>query len=165
MVYETFQFLEERWKNLNLDIESNLLNLDGLTYTDESNLVLSIKENHISTLDISLQTPVGKGVVCGVFEISLDHKIPDHNIALFTLIERGVPILIWSRTCSQEADILQCILRSINFKSLQTLPEQIKNLRNDARYSQGWHLGRSVTLLWDDPTRLPPGFTPLNQYQ
>jgi hypothetical protein len=79
--------------------------------------------------------------------------------ALNVLINAGIPIIIWPRNIPNEnTEVVKTELAKIveNGKILE-LPERILQLRKDAiKYPQEYWFGSSITLLWDNPNRLPP---------
>ena len=80
----------------------------------------------------------------------LDNADPPH---LRAAVRAGVPVLLWSREPgSRPADAR--LLRTLGEGSLRDLPAKVMNLRREAAVSEASdHVGRHVTLLWDDPTR------------
>lgn len=86
---------------------------------------------------------------------------PEKQYKLFkAIIKYGIPIAMWSR-CHQNQEhrqeINQLIYRADN--RLQNLPEQIRQIRNNAPSNiktEPEHLGHHLSLLWENPYRLPP---------
>jgi hypothetical protein len=73
-----------------------------------------------------------------------------------TLLSVGIPIALWPRRIPQSSEEgrreLDHLLSSSKFA---TLPENLRDRRDEARAQDPPHLGYHMTLLWDDPDRVP----------
>jgi len=90
-----------------------------------------------------------------------DLPLPRADI-LDTVLDAGIPIALWPRHC---VDHLQASLDSLlSGCDLSELPKLVWKLRLEAasKRDEG-HLGHRLTLLWDDPDRLPPDVQPETQ--
>lgn len=95
-------------------------------------------------------------VLCAV----LDEPPPEpprvsKSDVLNTLLAVGVPVVAWSRGCSAEE-----FVRLLGECPLGKLPDRVRQFRQAAVGADAHHPGRHLTLLWDDPARLPPDFDP-----
>lgn len=77
------------------------------------------------------------------------------------LVKSGTPVALWPRKLlgtDQEIIEMQALIEEMLDKhKLSQLPEAVRQLRKDAmKVSDPLHVGRHLTLMWDDPTKLPP---------
>jgi hypothetical protein len=83
---------------------------------------------------------------------------PDEQQILSEVLGAGIPVALWPRTSSEAAldadDVPAKIAAIITPENLRNLPNLVKEERLKA--TQINHLGNYLTLLWDDPDRLPP---------
>lgn len=91
---------------------------------------------------------------------NLDAKVDGKKIGeIFEFIARknlSVPVALWPRNCEIRDRIDNAIhLQEILDGELGRLPERIRDKRLDALEDEE-HLGRHLTLIWDDPNVLPP---------
>jgi hypothetical protein len=80
---------------------------------------------------------------------------------LNVLFDEGIPVALWLRRHPEggAASASAALKRLVRDKSLESLHDQVWQLRKDAlpaRHKGLWHMGSHLTLLWDDPERLPP---------
>jgi len=85
---------------------------------------------------------------------------PDFNKThiLSTIIQMGIPIALWPRqgaSHNAESDFQELFQSILSENGLNTLPESVLTKRK-SRLEDSQHPVHYVTLLWDDPTRLPP---------
>ncbi len=132
-------FWEERWK-----IVQQLTNIEvgtALISGDSNNLKqLFIELNKPNIIGLKLTTaPVqtGKGSVFAL------------------ILKTGIPVALWLRqnlttNCDEKMNgLLQCYI--------DQLPENVKMKRLDAvKEPPDTHIGHHLSLLWEDPYRLPP---------
>jgi vWA-MoxR associated protein C-terminal domain/vWA-MoxR associated protein middle region 0 len=93
------------------------------------------------------------GPVCLVLA---DAPTPDHGQALWLALTAGVPVLAWSR--HPEIDLgggLSELLADAAPLRLADLPGQVLRFRRGAAGRGADHLASSLTLLYDDPDRIP----------
>jgi hypothetical protein len=88
-----------------------------------------------------------------------DTPAAGHGRALRLALTAGIPVLAWSR--HPGADLgggLSELLRNAAPLRLTDLPRRVLKFRRDAAGHGGDHLGRHLTLLYDDADRIPaPG--------
>jgi RNAse (barnase) inhibitor barstar len=77
---------------------------------------------------------------------------------LFSVLsyETPIPLALWVRQSAESVDC--CLTKLINIIKdcpLKDLPEKIKQ----ERMNSDKHIGRQISLFWDDPNLLPPGVT------
>jgi hypothetical protein len=86
---------------------------------------------------------------------------------LNTLFEAGLPVAIWARREPADgppAAVRAEFARLLAHEPLALLPDRVWQLRRQAaRSPMRDHLGRHLTLLWDDPARLSPDFEEANR--
>lgn len=81
------------------------------------------------------------------------------NDVLNVLLNAGIPIIIWPRNIPLETTgkVKTELAKIIENGKILELPGRIFQLRKDAKSNpKEYWFGRKITLLWDDPNRLPP---------
>jgi vWA-MoxR associated protein C-terminal domain/Domain of unknown function (DUF4062) len=79
---------------------------------------------------------------------------------LNTLFAAGVPVALWVRS-GDPAAVRAALTSVLAAGTPANLPDRVWRLRKQAlRSADAAHLGRHITLLWDDPTRPSPDFEP-----
>lgn len=100
--------------------------------------------------------------VCLGFLTFLPSICNDKRSVLSEIISAGIPIILWSRLCHDECKKPLEVNRK--FKALFEnnrvcqIPDQIRSERRQAKHPTD--IGNHITLLWDDPNRLPGHFNP-----
>ncbi len=81
---------------------------------------------------------------------------PLHDTSVFDVIlDTGIPIALWLRKGTSSAKKTQRMFESfLSHCALADLPQQVWKQRLNAAGDEGSE--NSLTLLWDDPDRLPP---------
>ncbi|MGI5167469.1 trypsin-like peptidase domain-containing protein [Spirillospora sp. CA-253888] len=83
---------------------------------------------------------------------------------LTAALASGIPVMLWPRAACADDDHAACERRGLREELVarlrhahpRTLPELVFKLRMEAlRARDRPHCGRDLTLLWDDPSRLP----------
>ena len=80
---------------------------------------------------------------------------------LNTLFEAGLPVVVWSRKPAglESASTREALLDLLGHEPFGRLPDRVWELRKQATRSEdSGHIGRHLSLLWDDPTRTSPDF-------
>ena len=99
------------------------------------------------------------GPVCLLLQVSPE---PDRCDALVAALRAGVPALLW---CRDDHGDIRAGLGPLMDQSvpLRDLPWRIFEFRREAvsRGAASQHLARHLTLLWDDPSRIPDADSPL----
>ncbi|MFL6075322.1 MAG: effector-associated domain 2-containing protein [Mycobacteriales bacterium] len=76
-----------------------------------------------------------------------------------TALRSGLPIIIWHRGDCSSAEFRTVVSSLAAEGGLGSLPERVRKLRMQALRlepdQRGRHIGRHLTVLWDDPERLP----------
>ncbi len=144
------RFWRQKWQQLQeeqaLGSSSNspfLLVCNEVGY-DYQSLLVKLNSRHVVCLALTFVPP----------------EIPDREKGdiLYTSFDAGMPIALWLR---QPPDNLEEIQREINKllsgRVLKELPIVVKEERSKAiSEPQGTHFGKWLTLLYDNPERLPP---------
>ncbi len=74
------------------------------------------------------------------------------------IFSAGIPILFWPRKNVSEPEPVQSFFtQALSCCKLARLPSLLWEKRKEANGDH--HYGRHLTLLWDDPSRLPPTYT------
>lgn len=79
----------------------------------------------------------------------------EHHKVFEALLMRGIPVALWLRKQFAEcscADTLNTLLSG----TLQSLPENLMDARDSASHHEPEHLSHHLSLLWDDPQKIPP---------
>ena len=83
---------------------------------------------------------------------------------LTEMLRAGIPVALWPRPCDGSSEYLSDIREKIKRLLLDSnpseLPERVKSERLDAIDCDEPHIGHYLTLLWDDPDRLPMKYDP-----
>jgi hypothetical protein len=80
------------------------------------------------------------------------------SLAITAGLDAGVPVMLWCRDQRGAAQFDADIPPHIYTRPLAELPTIVLRLRRDAlRHPRpADHVGRHISLLWDDPDRVPP---------
>lgn len=80
-------------------------------------------------------------------------------------LSAGIPVIVWCRSDAVSARFDTHVLGVLNGNGVTSLPAAVWRLRQDAGRTDApaGHVGRHITLLWDDARRLPPDERPLRQ--
>src|SRR5205823_2278109 len=91
---------------------------------------------------------------CVLMERPPDPAEPSGKGQFFPSLKAGIPAALWLRGGPDGLADLVNLLQKVE---LGTLPQFVRNLRLDANWTQdATHLGRRISLMWDDPNRLAP---------
>jgi len=82
-------------------------------------------------------------------------------------LRAGIPILVWHRQDCDSEDFLATVRELLHGEGLGTVLQRTRQIRASAFMADTGHVGRFLTLLWDDPERLvvpselgpPPGMS------
>lgn len=85
-------------------------------------------------------------------------QVPSKDI-LKAIDQTGTPVALWLRTELNNSDFLIDFEAILQECSITELPNKIKNERLVA-FKQEIHIGKHITLLWDNPNILPPEVLP-----
>ena len=135
--------------------------LDGNTNIDDKNYARIFDKSQCETYESLYATLRVPSVVClALMFASLDGAADNGHVFTATL-GAGIPIAVWSRKYLDTPEILHDILASfLTPESLSKIPELVWQQRIAAAESKDeHHPGRHLTLLRDDPNRLPPTTT------
>lgn len=83
----------------------------------------------------------------------------DPDDVLNSLLEAGIPIILWPRNshCTNIDELRAELTHLVGEGRLDKLPDRIWKLRKYSSRKPGeYSLGNNVTLVWDNPNRLPP---------
>lgn len=97
--------------------------------------------------------------VCLVLALPMPRRgNDDRGGALVAAVERGVPVLIWCRLPRANSQFLVDMANHLRNRAIGEIPELVQRLRTDATVPlpTAEHLGRHISLLWDDYDRLAP---------
>jgi hypothetical protein len=137
---------QQRWQHLQ-KLQNHLLNQAFVT-------VDNLEGYHIDHVERDLRRSEEKVilVLTALTTAELDDLLDMLDLAL----ELGMPAALLTRQCCgdprQTAAALQAAIAEC---AAHEIPRMVQSQRQDAHENQE-HLGHSLTLLWDDPERLPP---------
>jgi hypothetical protein len=88
----------------------------------------------------------------------IDVPNQDSSTNIFNLIfELGFPLALWSRSNLSESTNEVELNRVLEACILANLPKTVKRERRESRKKpRNCHIGRHLSLLWDDPDLIPP---------
>ena len=93
-------------------------------------------------------------------------RVPSCDV-LNTVFAAGLPVVLWARgepSDGRQAGTRAEFARLLGEEPLSQLPDRVWELRRQAvRSAAQDHLGRRLTLLWDDPARRSPDFEEVNR--
>lgn len=96
----------------------------------------------------------GSSVVCLGLTYMPSCTSIDGNHIFRTLLQVGMPVALWPREPITNTDALASLL---SCDTLNALPRRVWEWRKNAAISgEEYDIGNYLTLLWDDPFRLPP---------
>lgn len=96
----------------------------------------------------SLSTKLGLKLTCS--------PTAKHKDFFISILKAGVPIAIWSRCSIPDLDLATEMDTLLTGGSLLELLDRIRHKRWEASGDCEQHLGHHLTILWEDPDRLPP---------
>jgi len=102
------------------------------------------------------RTKVDAGKLCFVLA-SIPHILTDiKKDVFFALTKSGVPIALWPRHIKNRDELKQQLSKLLSC-TLEQLPQCLfKSRRNLWENENEQHTGYHLSLLWDDPDRIPP---------
>jgi hypothetical protein len=114
--------------------------------------VCEMQENKLLEKELSGANKVGLASL-----VAPDELPPVNNLSLIQrLLTSGMPIAFWLRKTADNPIVARKACRNLlAAKQLKKLPRQLWDRRRDPEHTHA-HLWGHVTLLWDDPTRIPP---------
>lgn len=99
----------------------------------------------------------GSPIVCLALTYAPSGMSVDGNHIFRTLLQVGMPVALWPREPINNAEALASLL---SYDVLNSLPRKVWEWRKNAVIRGEEHnIGNYLTLLWDDPFRLPPTAT------
>ncbi|HVB24714.1 MAG TPA: hypothetical protein VNG51_22445 [Ktedonobacteraceae bacterium] len=99
----------------------------------------------------------GSPIVCLALTYAPSCTPHDNNHIFRTLLQTGMPVALWPREPLTNAEALTSLL---SFNALHSLPGKIWEWHKEAIIRGEEHdVANTLTLLWDDPYRLPPTVT------
>jgi len=94
-----------------------------------------------------------EGITC----VGLTSPPTQVKFMFYELLLAGIPVMLWLRPC-KEVISLEMLQSMIPHEKLHKLPHLVRELQLQAT-NQTNHPGNHLTLLWDDPTRVPVELT------
>ncbi len=96
-----------------------------------------------------------ESLVCAVLDEAPSEQPQSMQGDIFhDLLRAGVPVMLWSR--GSQGINTQALRQFLTQMIWGEIPERVRKTRREASMQQGAHFGRDITLLWDDPQRMPP---------
>jgi hypothetical protein len=113
--------------------------------------ICQLQDRSLAQLDQGL----GNDGVIGMASLVAPAELPPELDVITTMLDAGVPIAFWLRKTAAAPDIEQICRTLLTIKQINRLPQLLWERRKNfgATDPQIW---RNVTLMWDDPNRLPP---------
>ena len=121
-------------------------------------------EEYNTAIDQQLQGRLAECLMCVVLPFvppERPHEDEDRPDVLYTILDLGAPSALWPRRSGAPDWATQELPKYLQPATPDKIPAQIRAIRSrqDA-YGDPDHLGNHLTLLWEDPERLPPHARP-----
>jgi hypothetical protein len=166
------QALQERWRAVRRRIEAPCRLTNAVHQLDgEGGMALWIERDDCGGTPLYASLKDAKGLVAVVLGCPPrpDPRDPSRDV-LNTLFQAGVPIVLWARQPpAGGAEVVRETLAALlDVEPFGRLPDRVWDLRKQgaARMDlDDLHLGRHLSLLWDDPSRTSPDFEPKHRLQ
>jgi hypothetical protein len=165
------QALQDRWRAVRRRVEAGCRLVDDVLEEEGGRgLALWIDREDCGGSPLYAALKDAKGLVAAVLGCPPRPDLCDSSRdVLNTLFQAGVPVIIWSRRppSGGAAGVRDALTGLLDTEPFRKLPDRIWNLRKRAACSSDddLHLGRHLTLLWDDPSRPSPDFEPNHRFQ
>jgi NTP-dependent ternary conflict system VMAP-like protein len=154
---------EERWNRLGAG-ESQILFLHLSSalpqYYDSAESAHLIVEQHDAET-LADRFLLAEDAACVVLSYPYRQRIESAVDGLQIALAAGMPVAVWCGIGCDPAPLKDVVEELCKTRGLAGLPERVYQERRDARAAGADHYGRDVTLLWDDPHRIPELTEPL----
>ena len=158
------QALRDRWRAVRRRFEARCRLTDAAAADEaEEGLVLWIERDDCGGTPLYAALKDAKGVVAAVLGCppQPDPLDPSRDV-LNTLLQAGFPIIVWARRPPEggAAAVREELSVLLDVEPFRRLPDRVWELRKRAACCKAdeLHLGRHLSLLWDDPSRASPDF-------
>lgn len=125
--------------------------LANAEYDEPIAWLCSLEQAHL----LDFEQKLSRAGVIGAVSLFIPSDVPlvDENNIVIAMLNAGMPIAFWVRCAITNAE--QDYRALLTTDKLSQLPHMLWNQRKQARATKSdiWH---HITLLWDDPNRLPP---------
>jgi hypothetical protein len=166
------QALQDRWRAVRRQVEARCRLTDALHPLEgEGGIALWIDRDDCGGTPLYASLKDAKGLVAVVLGCPPrpDPRDPSRDV-LNTLFQAGVPIVMWARRPPEgRAEFVREALAALlDVEPFRRLPDRVWDLRKQAAARtepDDHHLGRHLSLLWDDPSRTSPDFEPKHRLQ
>jgi hypothetical protein len=127
-----------KWETLVTKIQKTCQSSIDLEFDDESvnNLINSEQE------------------IIGIKILKAPKKIGEKSI-FAAILKTAIPVALWLRNNPPDLECQSEIEQILGNCCLEELPDAIKKKRNSAAPNVETHIGCHISLLWEDPNRLP----------
>jgi hypothetical protein len=161
---ESRQTLTSRWDESSIDCPVSCRDTEShYSWDDRERVGLMIGEGARSGEELFVCLD-DRRVACALLCQPPVPEEPEDNEtdALCNALDAGLGILCWVREGFVDSEASTRALRElVEGKCLKHLPEEVWEQRRRAA-GEPDHVGRHITLLWDDPTRPFPDFEPMS---
>jgi hypothetical protein len=165
------QALQDRWRAVRRRLEARCRLADaGRADEGEEGLVLWIERDDCGGTPLYAALKDAKGLVAAVLGCppQPDPRDPSRDV-LNTLLQAGFAVIVWARRPPDggAAVVREELSTLLDVEPFRRLPDRVWDLRKRAACCKADdpHLGRHLSLLWDDPSRASPDFDPKYRLQ
>ncbi|MFD5092773.1 hypothetical protein ACFWMR_19385 [Amycolatopsis thailandensis] len=153
---------QERWKRLSEEGAQILFlhNSSALPqYYDSAEAAHLVVEQH-NAETLADRFLVAEEAVCVMLSYPYE-RVESTVDGLQLAVAAGLPVAVWCGTGCDSAPLKAIVEEMGKARGLARLPERFYQERRDATTAGTEHYGRDMTLLWDDPRRIPELTAPL----
>lgn len=125
---------------------------------EHKDMAMIYRAEHYNGSESLSATLLGASVACLALAFVPSDSSSQTNDILSAILQAGVPIALWPREqTNYPKELHELFLELVSHYPLSQLPALVKQQRQEAITSgKQQHQGYHLTLLWDDPNRLPP---------
>jgi hypothetical protein len=165
------QALQDRWRAVRRRVEARCRLADAVHHCEgDGGIALWIERDDCGGAPLYASLKDARGMVAAVLGCPPrpDPGDPSRDV-LNTLFQAGVPIVLWARRPPEggAAVVREALDALLDVEPFRRLPDRVWDLRKQAARTDpnDPHLGRHLSLLWDDPSRTSPDFDPQYRLQ
>jgi hypothetical protein len=163
--------LQDRWRGVRRRVEARCRLADAVHECEgEGGIALWIERDDCGGAPLYASLKDARWMVAAVLGCPPrpDPRDPSRDV-LNTLFQAGVPIVLWARKPPEggAAVVREALDALLDVEPFRRLPDRVWDLRKQAARTKADdpHLGRHLSLLWDDPSRTSPDFDPQHRLQ
>lgn len=105
------------------------------------------RPSEVVRLDLNNETTIGVKIIQGIDD--------ERRKTIQNVMYEGIPIALWLRKQLTDCSCTET-LNDLLAQSLNSLPKHLTQHRKNASCQEPDHLSHHLSLLWDDPQKIPP---------